>query len=145
MPNSRFDVWPFAPSSGVFVLPSTTQPALRSRLTSAESAPAGASSLRRSEPCVVTKPAASSRSFTPIGMPASGPGSSPAAICSSIRAASASARSASTATKALTFGFSASIRSSAAWVSSRADTCFARTRPASASTVSPRKSMISTS
>ena len=38
---------------------------------------AGGSSACNGEPCVVTKPAAFSRSFTPIGMPASGPGSSP--------------------------------------------------------------------
>ena len=77
MPKSRLDVSALAPSSGVLVLPTTTQPAARRRATKGESAPAGASSLRSNDPWVVTKPVASSRSFTPIGMPANGPGSPP--------------------------------------------------------------------
>ncbi len=50
----------------------------------AESAADTGPSANAGEPWVVTKPAASSRSFTPSGMPASGPGSTPAATFRSI-------------------------------------------------------------
>ena len=55
-----------------------------------------------------------------MGIPANGPGSSPATMRSSMPAAAWSARSPSTATKALYTGFSLSIRSRDASVSSRA-------------------------
>ena len=62
---------------------------------------------------MVTKPAASSRSFTPMGMPASGPIASPPPPHCPPTAAAARARSSSTATKALMAGLSEAIRSSA--------------------------------
>ncbi len=67
----------FHPSSGVLVLPTTTHPAACSRATRGESSSAAGPPAKTADPCEVTKPAASSRSFTPMGMPASGPGSSP--------------------------------------------------------------------
>ena len=78
-PNSGLSVSAFQPSSGVFVLPITTHPAATSRDTRIESSVAGARPASAAEPWVVTYPAASSRSFTPSGMPARGPGSRPAA------------------------------------------------------------------
>ena len=78
-PWRAFSVRVVQPNSGVLVLPTTTQPAWRSRATREESARAGLASSWRGEPCVVGRPAASSRSLTPIGMPASGPGSPPEA------------------------------------------------------------------
>ena len=140
-PNTSLSVSAFHPCSGEFVLPSTTQPFARNRATRMLSCSAGGSSAWTGEPCVVTNPAASSRSFTPIGMPASGPGSSPRATRSSIAAASARARSPSTATNALTCGFRASMRPSACDVSSRAETSFERTRPARSASDSVRKSI----
>src|SRR5262245_9643437 len=59
-PNSGLTVSAFQPCSGVLVLPTTTQPAARSRSTSAESWVWGSSSANSSDPLVVTKPAASS-------------------------------------------------------------------------------------
>lgn len=139
-PNGALLVSAFQPCSGVFVLPSTTQPAARKRATCVESSAAGASSTCSAEPNVVVNPAAASRSFTPIGMPASGPTVSPAASRSSMRAADASAASGSRATKQLVVASSASMRSSACWVTSRAEMSRARTRAASPATVSLRKS-----
>ena len=49
-PNTGLSVMPLWPYSGVFVLPSTTQPAARSRATSTESRPATGSSARNAEP-----------------------------------------------------------------------------------------------
>jgi hypothetical protein len=68
------------PCSGVVVFPTTTHPARRSRETRIESVVAGGSAACSVDPNPVRKPAASSRSLTPIGMPARGPTSSPAAI-----------------------------------------------------------------
>ena len=91
-PNSGLSVSAFQPSSGVFVLPTTTHPAATSRATRIESVVAGGPSgvggrARGSS----RSPAASSRSFTPSGMPASGPGSPPAATMASTAAAAARA------------------------------------------------------
>ena len=77
-PKVTLSVSAFQPSSGVLVLPTTTHPAARRRATRGESVTAAGPPAKTAEPCEVTKPAASSRSFTPMGMPASGPGSSPA-------------------------------------------------------------------
>src|SRR5690606_8342219 len=63
-PNTGFSVSAFQPSSGVLVLPTTTQPAARRRATSGESSVAGWPDANAADPCEVTKPHASSRSFT---------------------------------------------------------------------------------
>ena len=128
------------PNSGVLVLPKTTAPALRMRATSVESAATGGESRRCIAPRVVTNPAASAKSLTPIGMPASGPTSSPASSRSSMAAACERALSASSATNALSCGFSTSIRSSACSVTAAALSVRSRTIAASASTVTVRKS-----
>src|SRR5262245_62956422 len=62
-PKSSLTVSGFQPSSGVLVLPTTTHPAARSRSTSGESSVAGGLSAKATDPWVVTKPAASSRSL----------------------------------------------------------------------------------
>src|ERR1700736_890166 len=72
-PKSGDSVSAFHPSSGVLVLPTTTHPAATRRSTSGEWVVAGAPAAHAADPNVVRKPAASSRSLTPMGMPASGP------------------------------------------------------------------------
>src|SRR4051812_15021379 len=52
-PNTRLVLSALCPSSGVFVLPTTMQPALFRRATSSESVDAGGRSAYRSEPFVV--------------------------------------------------------------------------------------------
>ncbi len=69
-PKSGFLVIAVAPHSGVFVLPTTRAPAALSRSTCTESRWA-ISPLKGTEPWVVAKPAASSTSFTPRGIPSS--------------------------------------------------------------------------
>src|SRR5579863_7056487 len=64
-PNTALSVSPFHPSSGVLVFPTTTQPAARRRATKGESATSTGPPAKTAEPCDVTKPSASSRSFTP--------------------------------------------------------------------------------
>ena len=64
--KSRFLVIAVAPNSGALVLPTTIAPAARSRSTWSESR-ATRLSLKTRQPWVVTRPAASSRSFTPSG------------------------------------------------------------------------------
>ena len=140
-PNTALSVSAFQPTSGVFVFPRTTQPAATSRATNGESAGAGGLPAKATDPLVVVKPSASSRSFTPMGIPARGPGSRPAAMTSSIRPAAARARSPSTATKAFNVGLSASIRPRACPTTSRAESSPDRTFPASPTTDSSRKSM----
>ena len=77
-------------SSGMWVLPRSTAPAPRSRLTTSESALAGARGER--VPKQDTSPATSTLSFTATGTPSSGR-SSPARRRASACSASASARS----------------------------------------------------
>ena len=101
------------PCSGVLVLPTITQPAARIRATSVQSEMAGGSLRVYMAPLEVWNPVASTRSFTPMGMPASGPTSSPASRRLSMAAAWALASSASRATKAFSTGLRASMRSSA--------------------------------
>ena len=98
------------PNSGAAVFPTGTAPAARNRATWTESAATPPRPMYGNEPCEVGMPAQSSRSFTPNGTPANGPGSWPAATCSSTRAAAAPARSGSTWTKALRASFPVSIR-----------------------------------
>ena len=68
-----------APNSGVLVLPTATAPAAFMRATSNESA-AGRCPANSGDPYVVVKSAVSVRSLWAVTSPASGPGSSPAAI-----------------------------------------------------------------
>ena len=91
---SRFLVSPSSPNAGVFVLPTITAPAARSRETTMQSS-SGTLSRKASEPYVVRRPRVSWRSFTPIGTPSSGP-VSPLASRRSASSAAASAPSAST-------------------------------------------------
>ena len=102
------------PNSGMLVLPTITKPASRSRRTRKASWP-GTKSPNTSEPIVYGIPATGAVSFTAIGTPANGRGSS--ALISS---AAAMAPSASMWVKALMVGWSASIRSIAAVTSSGA-------------------------
>ena len=88
------------PNSGVFVLPSMTAPAPRRRSTTAESN-SGTQSANAAHPSVVFSPAVSSRSFTQIGTPCSGNGSSPATNRASAALAASIAPSPSSVMKAL--------------------------------------------
>ena len=128
------------PCSGVLVFPTTTQPAARIRATSVQSASAGGSLRVYMAPLEVWNPAASTKSFTPMGTPASGPTSSPASRHSSRAAAWRRAPSASTATKAFSTGLRASMRFSACSVTAAAVSVRSLTMAAKASTVTVRKS-----
>ena len=88
---------PHTASSGIRVLPTTTAPARRSRLTSSSSRRAGAVEAA-ADPCRVGCPATGTLSFTATGTPASGRANRSGRA--STPAASASTRSASTASKA---------------------------------------------
>src|SRR2546421_3811512 len=118
----------------MFVIPTITNPASLKRRTTYESLD-GRKSPNRSEPNVSGRPSTGVRSLIPIGTPANGR-SSPGPMAS----AAASARSASTATKAFTVGLSASIRSRDASTSSREVTSPSRTRSASSVTGRKRRS-----
>ena len=80
---------------------------------------------------MVRTPAVSKMSLSPIGTPWSGPRHRPAAISASARRASARAWSAVTVTKALSAGFSRSIRARCASATSTGDTVRARMSPPS--------------
>jgi hypothetical protein len=86
------------PNSGMLVLPTITNPASRSRRTRKASWP-GTKSPKMSDPIVYGIPATGAVSFTAIGTPANGRGSS--ALMAS---AAASAPSASTCANALMVG-----------------------------------------
>jgi hypothetical protein len=78
-PFSTDSVTAVEPNSGVFVLPTITKPAARTRRTSAESA-AGTLSANGRDEYVVRTPATSVRSLIASGTPRNGPsGSSPRA------------------------------------------------------------------
>src|SRR5438270_306723 len=70
VPKTALSVCGFQPNSGVLVLPTMTAPAARRRATSTESSAADGSSRYATDPWLVGRPAASSRSLTPIGTPA---------------------------------------------------------------------------
>src|SRR5436190_4642559 len=84
MPNSLVLVKLSVPNSGLAVLPTGTAPAARKRATFKSSWGSGPRSENGIEPNDVGMPSQCSRSFTPNGTPASGPGSSPRATASSI-------------------------------------------------------------
>jgi hypothetical protein len=109
-PNTGLSVCASAAHAGVFVFPSTTAPAARSRATAVASR-CGTWPASSGAPQVVRSDAVSMLSLMVTGRPCSGPRSSPRAAASSAAAASARARSASSVTTAFTTGFSRSIRS----------------------------------
>ena len=108
MPNAGPSVSPMIASSGRLVLPITTAPAERRRLTNSLSCEAGVK--LAAVPQVVTSPVTSSTSLTAIGTPKSGR-SSPAPRRPSACCASTSARSSMTLRNAFSCGLSRSIRS----------------------------------
>jgi len=108
----------------MFVLPTITNPAARSRAT--QNASTGeTTSTHRSDPIVIGIPATARLSLIAIGTPANGRGSP-----GSIAAAAARAPSGSTNVNALTRGLSRSIASNDASTSSPAEISPARTEAA---------------
>ena len=110
-----FMVWPpnqmsLSASAPMLSLATSTAPASSSRFTTAESA-VGTRLRNGSAPYVVAMPAVSSRSFTPNGMPCSGPRYLPAAISRSACFACASACSSVSVMMQLIFGLSRLMRS----------------------------------
>ena len=88
------------PNSGVVVLPMRIAPAARARATATASVE-GMVPANRAEPCVVATPSVLIRSFAEKGTPCRGPSGSPRCTAASACLASARARSAGTARKAL--------------------------------------------
>src|SRR6185437_4054310 len=86
-PQARDMVAESMPNSDGAVFPIGTAPAARKRATCGESSVFGGDPLKISEPWLVGIPAQSSRSLTPKGTPARGPGSSPFLMRASISAA----------------------------------------------------------
>ena len=118
---------PHAASSGIRVLPTTTAPARRSRLTSSSSRRAGVVEAA-SDPYRVGCPATGTLSFTATGTPASGRANRSGRA--STPAASASTRSASTASKAPSSPSRVATRARCARATSTAVVVPARTRQA---------------
>src|SRR5262245_2250286 len=118
IPFSADSVTAVIPNSGVFVLPSRTNPASRSRRTTAVSKSSTLSANARHE-YVVRIPAVSDRSLMGSGTPENGPGRG--------SRASASASSAQTVTYALSVPSSRPIRSRYVSTSSTDDTAPSRT------------------
>ncbi len=124
------------PYSGRVVVPTMTKPAALSRATTLSSMGARKSPMKLA--AKVSRFPATPRLFLmAIGTPANGRGS-PLPMAS----ASASASSAKTSTNALSCGFSASMRSSEAWTSSRAESSPERTSSASSVTGRKRRSAL---
>ncbi len=94
----------------MFVLPTTTAPAARSRRATWPSSVAGVR--LAAPPKVVTVPATTFSSLIATGTPCSGPRGSPRCWAASREAASARASSVSTEVKALRCGSSAAMRAS---------------------------------
>jgi len=134
-PKSRGSVVGRIPNSGVFVLPTTTSPARRSRRVSSLSVTGVYRPSRKAEPSVNLTPAYSaSRSFSKNGTPEKGPSAG-------ATAASARARSNIGVTTALSLGFRLSMRAIAASTSSRGLTDFSRTSAACAVASSRQNSL----
>ena len=106
VPNTKFEVKPIQPNSGVFDFPMGIAPAARNRAVWTPSSDAGGASAKSFEPYVVLMPAQSARSLTRNGIPANGP-------CRVERAASSRASSARSATTLPISPSCASIRRSA--------------------------------
>jgi hypothetical protein len=126
MPWRGESVLPRQPNSGVAVLPSSTAPASRSRAVLGASASHGPVGSTVREPRSVGHPFTSSRSLIEVGTPSIGPAGPPRAQRASDARASRSALSWPTSTNALSVGFSRSMRSSTARVTSTGDSVFAR-------------------
>ena len=124
-PKRRGSLTGRIPNSGMFVLPTITKPASRSRRTTNASC-SGTKSPNMSEPIVSGMPATAAVSLTAIGTPAKGRGS-PEPTAS----AAASAPSGSRWTNAFNSGWSASMRCRQSSTSSRELSSPLRTRPAS--------------
>ena len=131
---------PHTASSGIRVLPTTTAPARRSRLTSSSSRRAGAVEVA-ADPWRVACPATGTLSFTATGTPASG--SANRSGRASTPAASASIRSASRASKAPSSTSRAATRARWARATSTAVVVPARTRAAISPAVDVRRSAAS--
>ena len=140
-PYRRLSVNPAKANSGWLVLPTTMAPAALRRRGISASATAGGASANTTEPYVVGTPSTSSMSLTSNGMPARGPGSSPAPTRSSSARASSTACSRTEMT-AFSGGFSRSIRSRDIRTSSSAET--RRPRTADDSSSSMRRSVADT-
>ncbi len=140
-PYAEYSVEEPMANSSMFVLPSITVPAARSRSTMVESY-GGRQPSRIFDPTVVGTPLVVSTSFTATGTPASGPSSSPAARRSSTARAAASAPSVSTCRNACTRSSTAPMRSRWAWVTSTAEVSPLATSPAISTALSLVKSLM---
>lgn len=129
-PKTGLTVWLPSPNSGALALPMNSAPAARIRATKRSSAGEVVPSVI-GEPIEFLSPATLARSLTAIGSPWSGPAGWPASRAASAAAASASSVSRSrSVTRAFTIGFTASIRSSAAVITSTAEVSRAAIRRA---------------
>src|SRR6266852_6517442 len=125
-PNAGLNVCEPKPNSGTLVLPITIAPAAFSRCTTRQSK-SGTKSRCNGEPYVVRIPAVSCKSFTPTGIPCSGPSNLPLASDSSAAAACAiNCSSATSVTIALTLEFTRAICFKCACITSRAESFFSR-------------------
>src|SRR5579871_5375329 len=113
--------------------PTSTAPAASIRSIRVASRLAGGRSRLIFDPARVASPFTANKFFTAKGTPASGPTLSPAAIAASTARALARARSAVISVKALRTVSCCSIRASAAWVTSSAETFLAATALATSS------------
>ncbi len=102
-PKRRFPVWIASPNSGQFAFPRRTAPAALRRSTAVE--PQGDTKSRKIRlPAVARTSRVAMRSLTVNGTPASGPGSTPRAVTSSIDLACSIARSSRRVTIAFKIG-----------------------------------------
>ncbi len=102
-PKRRFPVWIASPNSGQFAFPRRTAPAALRRSTAVE--PQGDAKSRKIRlPAVARTSRVAMRSLTVNGTPASGPGSTPRAVASSIDLACSIARSSRRVTIAFKIG-----------------------------------------
>ena len=121
MPVSGELVSPLQPNSGVLVLPSSTAPASRRRAVTGASTSQGWCGSTVRDPRRVGQPRVRIRSLIEVGTPSSRPVAVPARQRASLARALARAASPSTTQKALSCGFSRSMRCSTAWVASTGD------------------------
>src|SRR2546426_2890600 len=115
----------FQPNSGLVVLPSMTPPAAWRRRTNGAST-SGTRVAKMWEPDIVRTPRVNARSLIEYGTPCSGPRGPPRMTAASASRARASAVSAVSVQNALSVGFTRSMRSRAARVSSTGESCLAR-------------------
>src|SRR6267143_1596596 len=127
IPVSGLSPSAFQPNSGLVVLPTKMPPAFRSRGMNAASA-SGTRCSKMNEPPIVRTPLVKIRSLIEYGTPCSGPSAAPEVTACSASRAAASACSAVSVQNALTIGFTRSIRSSIARISSTGESAFVRIR-----------------